>query len=784
MAYNEENNTNGELIKVKAYYAYCLFPRLPVELGVGDNTFGITKWEVLEAIEGTPKEDRDGQITITGEFVEPIEKGKPYVILAKRTEHPKYGPQYNLLYINQQVDLKKLNNQKAFLKSFLTDGQIEEMYKIYENPLAIIESHDIEGLKKVKGIGNYIANCIVNRFEDSKDMSKVYVELDSYGLTPNFIQKLIKTYKSPTTLIKAVKENPYQLAYDMEGVGFKTADDIALKGGLNPKSVDRVKAFIAHFLREQAYDLGNSYITAGELLVNIYDYFGGKDYIVEAMYDEEENVVGTNVGVAMSQLQEEDIIHIEDNENKSRRRVYLTKIWNLEKEISFHLKRLLDAENHFDYGNWKEKISALEEKQGFTFAEEQLNGIKLGLDKQVCLISGLAGSGKSSLVSGILASLSEYNFAQCALSGKAAARLQEVTGQAGCTIHRLLSYDPMSGGFAYNENNQLPYHIIVLDEVSLVGGEIFLDLIKAIPDGSKLIMLGDMGQLESIGALNLAADIYESAVIPTVELKQVHRQAAQSGIITSAHSVRNQEQLYPDGLDGIDIRGELQDMIFELTSDRTQNRAKVLNWFKKWYESDIVGKDIMKIQLIAPVKERGDCCVFNLNLDVQNYINPVNEFEDKIKMGSKDKSYYIHVNDKVMCIKNNYKTFDEYGVNCPIYNGWVGIVKDITPDFVKIDFPLAGGIVCMSNSDVRSQLVLGYASTVHKLQGSDAPVVIGALDYSTPPKMLTCQLLYTLLTRAKKRCIVVAECNALTKAIGTDYVSTKRTFLKELLEED
>lgn len=448
------------------------------------------------------------------------------------------------------------------------------------------------------------------------------------------------------------------------------------------------------------------------------------------------------------------------------------------------MKRLLNAENHFDYGNWKEKISALEEKQGFPFAEEQLNGIKLGLDKQVCLISGLAGSGKSSLVSGILASLSEYNFAQCALSGKAAARLQEVTGQAGCTIHRLLSYEPMSGGFAYNEKNQLPYHIIVLDEVSLVGGEIFLDLIKAIPDGSKLIMLGDMGQLESIGALNLAADIYESAVIPTVELKQVHRQAAQSGIITSAHSVRNQEQLYPDGLDGIDIRGELQDMIFELTSDRTQNRAKVLNWFKKWYESDIVGKDIMKIQLIAPVKERGDCCVFNLNLDVQSYINPVNEFEDKIKMGSKDKSYYIHVNDKVMCIKNNYKTFDEYGVNCPIYNGWVGIVKDITPDFVKINFPLAGGIVCMSKNDVRSQLVLGYASTVHKLQGSDAPVVIGALDYSTPPKMLTCQLLYTLLTRAKKRCIVVAECNALTKAIGTDYVSTKRTFLKELLEED
>ena len=781
MAYDENNA--GELIKVRAYYRFCLFPRLPAQLGVGDNTFGITKWDILEAREGEPQQDKEGHLTITGEFLEPPEYGKVYTIVAKSIVHPKYGKQYEMIYINQEVDLRRLNNQKAFLKTFLSPNQIEEFYKLYEDPIAVIADHDIEAIKKVKGVGDYIANCIISRFEDKKDLSAVYIELENYGLTPNFIQKLLKTYKSSSLLIKAVKENPYQLAEDMEGVGFKTADEIALRGGMSPKSVERIMAFITFFLQEQAYDLGDSYVTAGELLTNIYEGLGGKEAILEELYDEDGNITGSNIGKAIQLLQERKIIEIEDNENKSRRRVYLTKIWKLEKDIAFHLKRLLKAENHFNYSNWQNDVKDLEIKQGFPFAKEQLEGIKLGLDKQVCLISGLAGSGKSSLVSGILASLKGYDFAQCALSGKAAARLQEVTGKEGSTIHRLLGYNPTTG-FTYNELNPLPHHIIVLDEVSLVGGEIFLKLIKAIPDGSKLIMLGDMGQLESIGALNLAADIHGSSVIPTVELKEVHRQAAQSGIITSAHSVRHQEQIYPAGFEGEDVRGELQDMIFDISTDRTNNRKKVFNWFKKWYEDPIVDKDIMKIQLIAPVKERGDCCVFNLNLDVQSYINPVNiENGKNIKMGSKDKPYYIQINDKVMCIKNNYNTTDLFGMSCPIYNGWVGIVKDIIDEFIIVYFPLAGKEVFISKRDAKNELVLGYASTVHKLQGSDSPVVIGALDYSTPPKMLTSQLLYTLLTRAKKRCIVVSEIGAFQKAIASDYVSTKRTFLKEFLEE-
>ena len=771
-----------EIIKFKGYWSYTLFPKSPKVLGQGDDTFGITKWAVADVEKGNPITDSNDCVCIKGEFVEPIKSVKPYIIMAKRKDDDRYGVQYELIYIQEQIDLTTFKAQKAFLSTFLTPNQVEEAYKVFDNPIEVIKSGDKKELTKIHGVGNYIANCIIERYEKVKDYSKVYEELMSYGLTPTFMQKLISVYKSPNLVIKMVKENPYRLSYDMDGVGFKTADNVALKGGLDPKSVERIKAFVVYYLENKAYEEGDSYVTAGELLLGIYDYFGGKEEIMEEYTDEDGNVTGNNISEAMKSLIADEIIIIEDGENKSRRRVCLTKIRKLEEEISKNLLRLINAPNYFDYENWKSNIEKLEEKQGFKFAKEQMDGIELGLKSQVCLISGLAGSGKSSLVSGILAGLNKYSFAQCALSGKAAARLQEVTGQEGSTIHRLL----MNNTDMESGTCELPYDIIILDEISLVGGEIFLQLIKAIPSGCKLIMLGDLGQLESIGALNLAADLFESEIIPTVELKEIHRQAAMSGIITTAHSVRHQEQLYEaPRYQGVDTLGELQDMILDMNADRTEIKAKVLRWFVKYYHSDLVNEDIMKIQVIAPVKERGDACVYNLNLEIQSYYNPVNldNGERLLRMGSKEKPYYIHQKDKVMCVKNNYHVTDEEGYTCQIFNGWTGIVKSMLEDGMMIYFPLAKTTIFLPYKEAHSHLVLGYASTVHKMQGSDYPVIIGALDYTTPPKMLTNSLLYTLMTRAKKLCVVVAETAAFNQSIATNFVSTKRTFLKEFLSD-
>ena len=783
---NKEANTEN-IIKVKAWLEKIVYPKPPKVLGENDDTWGVTHWAVREVLMGEPVESRYGTIIITGEFYGQIHEGQMYTLLAKETE-TSYGIQYQLMYYKEDTDFKKVQNQRAFLKTFLTQGQIEEMFKVLDDPLDSIANHDEEALMQVKGIGPYISKRIIERFEENKDMSEVYIELDKYGVTPDLIGKLVRFYKAPQKIIQVIKENPYQLTFDIDGIGFVKADKIALNGGIGEKSYKRIAAWINWFLEEQG-NQGHSYITASELLSSLFYAFDGRENIEEIRYNEDGKPVGSNIGEAMNYLQEKGVISVEEREdgNKSRRRVYLTKYWQLEKDIADNLKRLLRAENRFNYANWEEKIEALEARQGFPFADEQKKGILLGLQSQVCFISGSAGVGKSTLVAGILEVLKDYSFVQTALSGRAAANLQEITGQEGLTIHRLLAYNPMTG-FEYNENNRLPYDIIILDETSLVGGEIFLDLVKAIETGSKLVCLGDESQLEAIGALNLAADMIKSDIIPTVQLTQIHRQAARSGIINVATDVRNQIQLYDEqNYEGVEIRGELQDIELDIRIDKDDLLDRVVNSFMKMYNSPLVNKNIMDIQCIVPVKERGQLCTYEINKAVQAEINPVNENDGspkvKVKI-NKDKYYYMTIGDKIMCVKNNYKTLSLDGATTPIFNGWPGIIKDIDENYVYVDFPMAHGITLIERKEAANQLMLSYACTTHKYQGSSCKVIIGALDYSTPPSMLTFQQLYTLITRSKKYCVLVAQNGALRKAIATDFVSTKRTFLPELLEND
>lgn len=773
--------TDSNIIKIQARMNRILFPKYPDVLGEGGNNFGIVSWNPIDVIEGEPHIDSWGTIVVKGNYEEKIEYADDYIIIAKEVHSQDRGLQYDLLYFAKNLDLSKVKNQKAFLKTFLSDIQIKEMYKVLDNPLEVIKEHDIESLKKVHGVGDYIANCIIERFEENRDNCELYIELDKYGLTPKFIQKLVKKYSNPQKVIEIVKNNPYQLSFDVEGIGFKTADDIALKGGIKRTDPDRIKGYINYILNEQAQE-GNSFITSGELTSFIFEEFGGKENILEVYKDENDNIIGNNINEAIKGLKDNGIIQIEENESKSQRRVYLTKYYRLEEEIAKHLKRIAKAENKFKYDDWEEILKQQEIKQGWTFTEEQRTGIKLGLDEQVCFITGGAGTGKSSLVSGILESLKNYTFAQTALAGKASARLQEVTGEEGYTIHRLLGFKPPYG-FTFNEDDPLTYDIIILDEISLVGGEIFLSLLKAIPNGTKLIILGDMGQLPSIGCMNLAFDLYNSNFITTIELTKVHRQAQKSGIITDSLKLRNQIPVLDKNFVGEVVHGELQDMYYDISDTTESTRSKVMKWFKEKYDSEIV-KNIMDIQILCPCKDRGDSSVFNLNLDVQNYINPPSPDKKEIVVKqSKDKNYTLREGDKVMCIKNNYKVVGEHKTG--VFNGWCGILTEITDyGFHKVYIPMIHDTMTFSTSDLINGVILGYASTVHKYQGSSARIIIGAFDNTTPPMMRTKELLYTLWTRAEKECITVAQNTALYNATKTSGVINKNTFLVELLDRE
>ena len=282
--------------------------------------------------------------------------------------------------------------------------------------------------------------------------------------------------------------------------------------------------------------------------------------------------------------------------------------------------------------------------------------------------------------------------------------------------------------------------------------------------------------------MNLAFDLYKSKSIITIELTKVHRQAQKSGIITTSQQIRKGQPVLEKKYTGIKTFGELQDMHFDIEDSCNTTRERTIKWFKEKYESDLV-KNIMDIQILSPCKERGDASVFNLNQDVQEYVNPHDngKNEIKVKLG-KDKSYYLREGDKVMCIKNNYRIQGRKKTG--VFNGWCGILKTIDNvlGFHEVYIPMIDDTMIFSTSDLTSGVVLGYASTVHKYQGSSAKVIIGVFDNTTPPSMRTRELLYTLWTRAEKECITVGQNSAIYNAARNSGVTDKNTFLVELLD--
>ena len=230
--------------------------------------------------DGEPTNDNFGTITVKGTYPCNISPRANYIIIAKEVEHPQYGTQYDLIYFNEEFDMTKATNQRAFLKTFLTDNQIEEFFKIFPNPIQTLEKGNPKELTKIHGVGDYIANCILERYEQKKDVGQVYLELDGIGLSSNFITKLVQKYKNPSVIVSKVKENPYSLIKDIDGVGFLTADAVAQKAGFNKTDVRRIKSFITWFLNKQG-DEGHSYISAQELNANVFETLGSPQESVE-----------------------------------------------------------------------------------------------------------------------------------------------------------------------------------------------------------------------------------------------------------------------------------------------------------------------------------------------------------------------------------------------------------------------------------------------------------------------------------------------------------------------
>ena len=713
-----------------------------------------------------------------------LEYGTTYKVFCKLSEsHEIYGDTYELVYISKCIDISSKDKQKEFLKNILNENLVDKLFDEYDDVIKLLEERDVKSLMKIKGIGNQVALKMIDEYEESKDYSSIYMELGQLGLTHTFIKKLVDFYHSPDTVIDVVRNNPYDLVR-VDGVGFKKADEVACKVGIGQYDIRRIKGFLLHHLNEQG-EAGKSYLNYQELMKALYDTLG---------FVPEEVVNAT----AKQMIDNEDVVVLENGT-----KIALKRFYDLEKNIMNELLRLqigrikviesdsneFESELHKDYipksfniGNWETIIQRVEKEQGFTFTDEQKAAIKLSLDNHVMALTGLAGAGKTSTANGICSLYDNYNILACALSGKASVRITEATGLPASTIHRALGYQ--NGQFMFNKDNKLAVDIVLIDEATMINGTLFLSLLEAIPTGAKVIIMGDVQQLTPIGNCQVFADILDSNVLPVVKLTKPHRQALMSGIIPTSIKVANQEQIFGNSFEGNEILGELKDMELDITSSKESMSNTIINHFQTEMAKY---NDIMEVQVCVPMRLKGELSCYNLNTKIQNIYNPKfndsKEIEILLEKKNEDtKKYLIRVGDKVLNTKNNYKCVNVEGDTTPVFNGNIGIVKEIEDNgYCTIDFVGIGEIV-FSKTDSKN-LELAYACTVHKMQGSGFTSTIVGMDTGSFI-MNNSELLYTAITRAKKYCVLVGNNYAISKAIQTKEVKTKQTFLRDMLLEN
>lgn len=723
------------------------------------NEFGIALVSIDEIKEGTPKTNKNNEIVIRGTMPKLV-VGNPYVLTAEYVEDPKWGGQYNIISIYSALTFGENDKvgQKKFLSTLFTPSQVENMYKVLPNPFESLKRNCAEDLVKVHGCGLNTAARWIDKFNCNLHLAQIFTELESYNLTNNMVYRLLEKYRSPELVIEKVKNNPYVLCNEVKGVGWKTADKIALDGGMERYGVQRICAYIYHYLDVSGQN-GSSWITPDELMGAIVEELG-------------EEVPDLNITESIHSM--EDVLWWNENKDK----IGIKKYYNIEDKIAKELIRIRDAESKIKCGNWEDAVKHIEHQNGWSFTDEQKNGVRKALSNNVIVIHGEAGTGKSSSVSAFLKALRGYTYAQCALSGRASSRMAEITGEEGYTIHRLLKYpcqdEGGKNGFTYHDERPLDVDIVIVDEVSMIDAFLFYYLVRAIPSGAKLICLGDMGQLESIGCGNIAYDMIQSPEIPTVYLSQIHRQAADSAIIADARRIRRGEQLVQKDWVGIEVRGKLQDLTLNCFSDKNKTFFEIMSSFSKAMSEECF--DIMETQILAPVKNNGNACTYNINNTIQEIYNPQDKTKQQIEVISQGHGFILREGDKVINTQNCYST------DPPIFNGNIGIIKKIYPEEKAMLVSFLGiGDVFVEDRQVNN-IELGYAITVHKAQGSQFNHVILGIDFSSY-SLLSRELLYTGITRAKKKCELIAQTGALRMATSKEGVSKKSTHLQRCLLE-
>ena len=649
----------------------------------------------------------------------------------------RYGRQFAAEKWTEELPADIIGIEK-YLGSGLVKGIGPKMAKLIVKHFGLetfeVIENDADRLLEVPGIGKGRVGKIRDSWEKQKDVKDIMVFLQGHGVSSTYAAKIYKQYGKES--IEKVQDNPYCLADDIWGIGFKTADSIAEKLGYEKNDPSRCRSGILYTLGKLSED-GHCYAEREQLVKSA----------KELLQAEEEPITQ-----ALDQMIASEDLMLDDEA------IFLPPFYYAEVGVANKLRRLIET----PMGNIFDSSGAISDDVGrqgqIEYDDVQLSAIRKAIGSKVMVLTGGPGTGKTTTTLGIIASFETLGqrILLAAPTGRAAKRMSEATGKEAKTIHRLLEFNPAEG-YGRNDENPLDGDLLIVDESSMIDIILMNSLLKAVPLSMRLILVGDIDQLPSVGAGNVLRDIIDSGAVPVIRLTRIFRQAQSSRIVTNAHKIN--QGTFPDI-----SNGRTSDFFFIKEEDPERAAQEIVNIVRnripKAYH--VSSNDI---QVLAPM-QRSVVGATNLNIALQEAINPVG---DCLSRGG----FKYRRGDRVMQIRNNYDK--------DVFNGDIGMVEHVDTEERTLTVSFDGHSIEYEDSEL-DELTLAYATTIHKSQGSEYPVVVIPL-LMTHFVMLQRNLVYTGITRAKKLCIIVGTTKALAYAIHNMVVLKRNTRLKERLTD-
>ncbi|KHS55599.1 MULTISPECIES: ATP-dependent RecD-like DNA helicase [Terrisporobacter] len=705
--------------------------------------------------------NENDEITIVG-CMPTLSVGESIEVEGKWINHKIYGSQFEVQSF-MPVTPSSLEGIYVYLSSGMIHGIGEKMAKRIIDKFGVdtlnIIQNTPERLTEVEGIGMKKVKQIQEGYEENRELRNIIIQLSPYGITPNYCLRIYKKYKDKS--LEVINKNPYRLAEEVRGIGFRIADDIASKIGIDKYSPDRIMQGIL-FTLNQSLGSGHTYLPKRVLIEQSVKILGVEPTFVE-------NGI---IDLAYNQK-----LHLENRDGEIL--VYLMMYYICENGVCKEIVKLSQHETKDLHINIDEEIKIVEKEDEISLANNQILAVKEAINNGVTIITGGPGTGKTTTINTIIKIFenNDQKVVLCAPTGRAAKRMSETSNKEAKTIHRLLEMGFSTDGdeltFFKDEEDPIEADVIILDEASMVDIILMYNLLKAIKLGTRLLLVGDSDQLPSVGAGNVLKDIIDSGVIKTVRLDEIFRQARESMIVVNAHKINNGEPLF------LNVKNKDFFFLRKNTNEEILNEiiGLVSERLPKFYNFD----KLKDIQVLTSMR-KGDLGVTNLNIELQKYLNPPNKYKQEEEFAKRT----FRVGDKVMQIRNNYtkkwETEDKSDNGEGIYNGDIGYIFHIDKD-KKTVFVLFDKVKIASYKyDELDELDHSFCTTIHKSQGSEFPVVVIPIVWA-PPMLLSRNLLYTAVTRAKKLVVLVGDVKYLEQMIKNNRINDRYSNLSYKLNK-